>query len=173
MSGDSERALRMAVPLALALIALVALVIASGMGNPVNQPIGPGLVPMVLCVVIIAGSLGDLLAVWRAAGTPPRMVTNAGPGAGGREAGTPADTPGPLRQSAFAAERKWIICGLALLAGVFIWKYVGYVPGLGACILSVVLFDGEMKPIHGVAFSAIVVLALWALFDMVLRVPLG
>lgn len=149
----------MLVPVTLAVIGLAALVIASGMGNPVNQPIGPGLVPMVLSVVIVAGSLVDLALIWRRPAS-----------AGHSEAETSGgEHPGADRNS----ERPWVLCGLALVVGVFAWRLAGYLPGLAVCVAAVVFADGEMKPIPGVVFSVVLVAALWFLFDMVLGVSLG
>ncbi len=75
MCASVQAGLELAVAVGLAAIGLLALVISVMMGNPLNQPIGPGYVPACLAILIMVlsawNAIGCFRQLCRQLGAPP------------------------------------------------------------------------------------------------------
>ncbi|HEY3314228.1 MAG TPA: tripartite tricarboxylate transporter TctB family protein [Bacillota bacterium] len=166
MTDRSELGLRAAVPLVMAVFSLLLLAASMSIGNPLDQPLGPGLVPEILSLCILAGaaweawvSLRRLRRSGRASScsAPPTTVPPA------------SLVPGNL----FRGERRWLAAALLLLLGVEVWHLAGYFVGMLICVAMLFWMDRQTRPVPAVLFSVGLVGLMWFLFDQLLHVSLS
>ncbi len=178
MADNGELGLRVVVPAGLGLLGLLTLYKSITMPNPLHQPLGPGLVPMILSICIVVGCLADMIPAWFRFSAWRKA--HAGSGAELASAVAEADEktvyPFPSRLGRFlnflGTNRDWILCTVGLFLGVEVWALFGFIPGAVVSTFAVVLVDRMMKFRTMLLYTAGMVLATWLIFVVGFKVPL-
>ena len=150
-------ALHLTVAVLCVLVGLGAWAVALSMGNPLGQPVGPGYVPAALGLALSV--LGAAEAVMALRGRTP----HAGP-SGRADAVPRVSSPGLTKWAALAA---------AEMTGLWLWGRFGYWVGALVLVLGFAAVDTRVSMRRAVPYCLLVTGVVWALFERILKVPLG
>lgn len=171
MADRSELGLRAVIPLILVVFSLLTLAASLAIGNPLDQPLGPGLVPEILSLCILIGSAWEswisvnrLLQSRRAAAVSGQTTPSPS---------TSAPSNPPAFDVLFRGERRWLASAILLLLGVEVWHLAGYFIGSLCCVAALIWMDRRTRLIPAVVFTVVLVASMWFLFEKLLRVSLS
>jgi hypothetical protein len=122
--------MKTAVNLGLCGIGVIGILLSVSMENPLQQPIGPGYVP--LCVSMVLTALGVIESV---RGLKGLKAHDSAP-AVAPEAGITKSSVKPFRQT-FG----WLLAALLIGGSLLIWSLGGFFLGMTACIIAVTSVD--------------------------------
>lgn len=158
----SKFAMRTAVSLGLSGIGVMAIILSATMSNPLQQPLGPGYVPLCVSVSMAALCLRESFLALRELRSkrPSRDVAG--------------ETDGEKNSMKLMwLNSRWLIATALIAVSLLVWSVGGYLLGMMVGVFGLTSVDRKIKPFAGLPFAALLALALWFLFKVVLKTDLG